>query len=154
MLDRLIALFSGDPETAPLEQEDDSEERLKIATCVLLLEVALADDEFAPEEREQLLNALRDRFSLEADDAEELLDAAHKSRENSIDLWQFTNRINQMCDGPEKIRIIEEVWRIICADKAMDGHEDHIAHRLAKLLNLTHRELIGAKLKVLAEFRG
>ena len=156
MLDRFKEIFAGTrppalPDTPPV---DTRQERLKLATCVVLIEVASADDEFSAEERDHILTALAERFSLSSAEAEELLSVASRKREESVDLWQFTHQINELCKPEEKIEIIEEVWRVICADHAMDGHEDHLAHKLAKLFNLTHRQLIDAKVKVLDEYRG
>lgn len=154
MLNRFKEIFTqARPTDDDAPSENTHQERLKMATCVVLVEVASADDEFSTEEREHILQALAARFSLSSADAEELLSVATRKREESVDLWQFTHQINELCGPEEKIEIIEEVWRVICADHAIDGHEDHLAHKLAKLFNLTHRQLIDAKVKVLDEFR-
>src|SRR5690606_16761152 len=50
--------------------------------------------------------------------------------------------------------ILREVWRVIYADGTLDGHEDYLVHKLAKLLNLNHPMLIEAKMAVLREIRG
>ena len=58
----------------------------------------------------------------------------------------------QECHGVvEEMEVIEEVWRVIFADGTLDGHEDYLVHKLAKLLNLTHPQLIEAKMKVRGE---
>jgi len=44
---------------------------------------------------------------------------------------------------------MELVWKLVYADGILDKHEDYLAHKLAKLLRLSHRELIDAKLKAL-----
>jgi uncharacterized tellurite resistance protein B-like protein len=126
----------------------DESVSLVLAVCVLLLEAAQADDEFTNEERTLLLQSLQKRFSLSAEEAEELLASAEKRRAESLDLWQFTHRINDALDQEGKKKVIEEVWRVIYADGKLDAHEDYLIHQLARLLNLTHNELIAAKLKV------
>jgi uncharacterized tellurite resistance protein B-like protein len=151
MLERLFKLFGVD-ETAP--EGIDPDEKLQMATCVILLEVAGADNEFSPVECEHIINALRDRFRLPQQEAEELIKAAQEERDESSDIWKFTNQINQACSNDEKIQIIEEVWRLIYADSILDGHEDFLVHKLARLMNLKHPILIEAKMKVLKEIRG
>ena len=151
MLDRLFKLFAID-EAAPSDANQD--EKLRMATCVILLEVAGADDEFSPVECEYIINALRERFQLSQHEAEELIQLAQEQRGESSDLWKFTNQINQSCSNEEKIQIIEEVWRLIYADNVLDGHEDFLVHKLARLMNLKHPILIEAKMKVLKEVRG
>ncbi len=153
MLNRLKDLFKVDGPVEANTIENESE-RLRIATCVILLEVARIDEEFAVEERDHILETLGSCFSLSEADAQELVEEATRTRDESVDLWQFTHTLNKACTKEEKIHIIEEVWRVIVADGAIDGHEDYIAHKLAELLNLNHPQLIEAKVKVLDEIRG
>jgi uncharacterized tellurite resistance protein B-like protein len=122
---------------------------LTLAVCILLLEVARADDEFSPEEHDHILSTLRVRFSLSASEAEELMEIAVEKREESLDLWRFTNRVNEALGREDKLKVLEEVWRVIYADGTLDAHEDYLVHKLGRLLKLTHKELIEAKLKVL-----
>ena len=150
MLSRFRRLFSQDP-VADAEPEPD---RVRLATCVLLLEAAGADNEFSPEECSRIIAAMRDRFDLSQEEAEELIEASQDRRDQSYDLWKFTRQVNELCTVNEKLEIIEQVWRVIYADGALDAHEDYLVHKLAKLLNLNHPQLINAKMKVLNEVRG
>lgn len=150
MLSKLFEIFSVKPQTDEAQQH---KLRLRIATCVVLLEIAGSDNEFSPAECEHIIDALRKRFHLSQEEAEELIQIAQDRRAESSDLWKFTNYINQSCSTDEKIEVIEEVWRVIYADGRLDGHEDYLVHKLARLLNLDHPQLIRAKLKVLAELR-
>ncbi|GMW03440.1 MAG: hypothetical protein AMXMBFR84_45740 [Candidatus Hydrogenedentota bacterium] len=150
MLNRILDMFA----TKPMESSAPDPERLKVATCVLLLEVAGADNEFAPEECEHIINTLQRRFALSQQDAEELLQLSSERRQQSIDLWKYTNQVNETCTTSEKIEIIREVWRVIYADGTVDGHEDYLVHKMARLMNLNHPQLISSKLDVLKEIRG
>ncbi|MCP4639388.1 MAG: TerB family tellurite resistance protein, partial [bacterium] len=109
MLDRLMSLLS--PKTEE-EHAPGDPDRVRIATCVLLLEVAGADNEFSASECERILQAMQSRFDLSQEDAEELLRVAEERRTESFDLWKFTNQINEACPNDEKTQIIEEVWRV------------------------------------------
>jgi uncharacterized tellurite resistance protein B-like protein len=129
-------------------------ERVRLATCVVLLEVAGADNEFSPEECGRIIELLRRRFDLSQEEAEELIVESQRRRRQTYDLWQYTNEINAHCTVEEKTRIIEEVWRVIYTDGALDAHEDYLVHKLQRLMNLTHPQLIAAKMKVLGELRG
>jgi len=154
MIQSLKNLFSVERSDPKVDSTSDVRNaRLKVATCVILLEIARADDEFTPDERQSIVNTLRERFSLSTDEAHELIEFATEEREQSKDLWTFTNQINQSCDRDEKLQIIEEVWRVVIADGSIDGHERNLAHQLAKLLNITHGQLIELKMKVLEKAR-
>lgn len=136
------------------QSEECRDERVRTAACVILLEVAGADDEFSPEECRRVLEALRRRFGISQEEAEELLETAQAKSDAGGGLFRYTSEINACCSPEEKQRIIEEAWRVIYADGALDAHEDYVVHKLARLLNLTHPQLIEAKMKVRREIDG
>lgn len=155
MLNRIKDLFTTSPAMPPTAQPESlSRERMQLAVCVMLLEVARVDEEFTAAEREHVVDTLKQRFSLSDAEAKELIDAATASREESNDLWTFTSDISRHCDTPERMRIMEEIWRVVYADGQLEAHEDFLVHRLAKLLNITHKELIETKMRVLNDIRG
>lgn len=149
MLNVMKKFFQQDaaPEKTELKEEDRAE-RIQVATCALLLEVANSDDEFSDIERDNIIQILEKDFELSGEYAKELMELSDKEREESIDLWHFTNLINEHYSIEEKIKIIEMVWRVIYVDGKLDKYEDHLAHKLSNLLKLTHTQLIDAKLKV------
>ncbi len=125
----------------------DPDLRTRLAAAVILLEAAHADNDCTEEEFDHVLETLKTTFALSHEYAEELMELAHQEREQALDLWQFTNHINQLYNKEEKIEVMEAVWRIIHADGRLEAHEDHFAHKLANLLRLTHREMIDAKIR-------
>ena len=149
MLGRIKDLLS--PEKA---EEEVRPEQVQVATCAILLEAAHADDEFSDDERTHIIDVLRRQFNMSTSDAHDLIEEAMAEREHATDMWRFTHLINEGFPKAEKLRIVEEVWRVVYADGVLDGHEDYLMHKLRRLLNLAHSELIGAKMKVLEELRG
>lgn len=152
MFERLSELFGGDGDSEPTP--DDCQERIRIATCVLMLEVATIDEEFTDEERDRILALIGERYALSESDAVELMNAAQASRDESVDVWKFTHQLNTLCDEAERIHIVEEVWRVVMADGGIHGHESHFMRQLSTLLNLARPQVMDAKTKVLAEERG
>jgi uncharacterized tellurite resistance protein B-like protein len=136
------------PEKNTAIQELDEIERIQIATCIILLEVAKSDDEFSSIEKTTLTAILKKKFELSEEAAEELMKIAGRKREESIDLWEFTHLINNNYTKEQKRKIVEAVWKIIYADDKLDKYEDQFVHKLAKLLQLKHDDLIEAKLKI------
>ena len=125
----------------------DKEEWTRIAACVLLLETAYADNECTTVELSHVMEVMQRDFAISRQQAEELVDLAHRERDRAVDLWQFTNQINQQFDRQEKLRMMEAVWSIIHADGQLEKHEDYFAHKLARLLHLQHQEMIAAKIR-------
>jgi uncharacterized tellurite resistance protein B-like protein len=150
MLKRFANLFSGGT-AAPAASAPDT---VHLATCVLLLEAARADNGFSDDERRHILAVLRQRFDLTPEEADELLEQAMNVHDESTSLHQFTRTINAAFTVAEKVHIVEEIWRIFYADQYLDGHEDLLAAKLRNLLNLSHPVMIEAKMRVLEEIRG
>lgn len=148
MLTQIRKMFQGNREKQV--SFTDQEMKKRIAACVLLLEASHADDECNPAEMAHIVETVKSRFALSQEYAAELLELADRERRNSVDLWQFTNYLNQNLSKDDKLAVLEDVWRIIFIDGHLEMHEDHLAHKLANLLRLTHKELIDAKLKVKA----
>lgn len=138
--------FSKTPGGREKEQDNDSHDPI-VALCALFLEMVHIDGRFSETERERILALMQSEYGLSHDIAEELMAAAKKEREQSIDLWQFTNLINQNYTPEEKSNIIEMFWRLAYADGKLDSHEDYLLHKLAELLRLSHSQLIEAKLR-------
>ncbi len=111
--------------------------------------MANIDGEFSPAERKNILAILKNDYQLSNEYAEELIKASNDELHRSVDLWRFTNLINRNYSIAEKIRIIEMVWEIAYTDGKLDRYEDYLVHKLAKLLHLTHKQLIDAKLRVI-----
>lgn len=143
MLKRFAAALLGAPSSG---QRQDPIGR-QLATCVLLVEAAYADEEFTDEEHQQIQDVMQRRYGLEPGEAESLIQDALESRERSTDLFRFTRAINENYSPAEKQAIVEEVWRVLYSDGVLTGHEDHLVHKMASLLNLDHNVLIAAKLR-------
>jgi uncharacterized tellurite resistance protein B-like protein len=147
MLDLVKKLLAKN-DTGQASQGGAGQHRILVATCALLVEMAAIDGEFTSEERDVILHAMRSTYGMNGDEAASIMEAAREELKGSIDLWQFARLINEAFSEEEKIRVIETVWNVVYADHRLDGHEDHLVHRLADLLHLSHRQLIDAKIRV------
>ena len=133
------------PETATRATNHD----VRVATCALFLEMARIDESFTPEEMETLLQILKTKYGLSEQDADNLIAEADAELKDSVDLWQFARLINENYANGEKIEIIETLWKIVFVDGKMDQYEHYLMNKLSKLLRLSHKQLIDAKLKIL-----
>lgn len=149
MLDSLKSLLKRTPlgkgETRFMRDHMDA---LQIATCALLLEAAHADQEFTQEERKHIREAVKGHFDISSESADELIRLSENERKKSIDLWHFTQIIKSTCSKEEKLGILELIWQVIYSDSFLNAHEDHLIHKLATLLGLSHQQLIETKLKI------
>ncbi len=146
MVIRLIRKFF---EPAEQLEEREMSSRIQIATCVLLLEIAHSDNHFGEDERAHIVEILKEDFQLSEQYAHELLELAQEKRNASTDLWRFTNEIDTHYSPEDKERVMETLWKVVYADDRLHFYEDHLIHRLSRLMNLSHKQLIDAKKRVL-----
>jgi uncharacterized tellurite resistance protein B-like protein len=149
MIDLVRRFFEKGQGTGSADQGTTESHDVRVAVCALFLEMANIDGKFSASEQDYVISLLKREYGLSDQHVVDLMEASQKGLKDSIDLWQFTNLINQNYSRDEKIQIIEMVWQIVYADGRLDKHEDYLVHKLAKLLRLTDKDLIDAKLKVL-----
>jgi uncharacterized tellurite resistance protein B-like protein len=140
LLDRLL------PTSAQASREA-TEHMLQLATAVLLVEVMRADTSFHAGEREAVRAALRDKFALSADEAQSLAELAEVTARDATDLFSFTSRINERFDMPQKLRMVEHMWRVAYADGHLGDHERHVLWRVADLLHVPQGAYAHARLR-------
>lgn len=147
MKDWVSRVFGVDKD-APQERGEDD---IRVATCALFLEIANIDSEFSEEERRRILTIMQETYGLSATDATEIARRAASELRDSVDLWKFTNLINERYTEEEKEKVVELLWSVVYADGVLEAHEDYLVHKLSRLLRLQHKQLIAAKLRVLHE---
>jgi uncharacterized tellurite resistance protein B-like protein len=147
MFNRIMTLLQGEGEVA----QENRFERVQVATCALLMEVAHSDGHYQSVEAKIVHDLLAEKFNLAPAAVAELIDYSHQHREESLDLFQFAREINAHFNREEKLDVMEGVWRVIYADGTLDKYEDALARQLASLLRLGHKDVIARKLKVLDE---
>jgi len=118
----------------------------ELATAVLLVEAMRADQGMQPEERTAVLRILHEKLALAEADVQELLAAAEERSRQSSDFFSFTSVLNERLSHPQKIEVIELMWRVAYADGSADAGESHVISKVAGLLHVTHGEYIAAKL--------
>lgn len=135
---------------SPVEATQGSPERVQVATCALLLEIAHSDSRLHELEALLLRDLLGQRFKLDQEAISELIEFSESARVDSPDLYHFAREINSNFSQEEKLAVMESLWRLVYADGVLDRYEDALVGQIAGLLRLSHRQMIDAKLKVLA----
>ena len=143
-----ISNFFRNKMTPTGDSEVDTEHRLQVATCALLLEAAHADEDFSAAEQTMIRNLVRNEFQLTSAEADDLMALADSERQQSTDLYQFTRLIADGYTRSQKLAILESLWRVVYSDGQLEAHEDALMHKLANLLGLKHNEMIALKLRV------
>lgn len=145
-LDRIKTAFE------PVESEQGhSEEDLRLAAAVLMVELSRADYEVDDGERRIIRHAVMQSFNITESEADELITAAESEADAAVSLYRYTGVINDNWGPGEKARLIEALWRIALSDAEMHHFEEHLVRRLAGLLHVPHHRFLQAKHRVQEE---
>jgi uncharacterized tellurite resistance protein B-like protein len=128
-------------------EEADDGEGFRLAVAALMVEVLRADHETGEAERRQVVESIGRQLGLGESDGRELLELAERRVDASHDLYQFTSQVNRVCNETEKLRLVEQLWRVASADSVIHKYEEHLIRRISDLLHVPHRAFIVAKLR-------
>jgi uncharacterized tellurite resistance protein B-like protein len=129
-------------------QQEHRPDRVAIAACALLLELAHADDFFGEEARKRILRAVREDLKVPEDEVLEVLRLAEEERRESVDLYQFTRLVAENFSREQRLRLIEAVWGVVYSDGVLTAAENQLARRIAELLGFQHPEVQAVKERV------
>ncbi len=143
MLEQIKLFF--DQHIAQQNNNQTAEHKLQIACAALFIEMMLMDDKAHQDEEKIISCSLQDNFSLNNDEAENLLILAKQERKQATDYYQFTSLINKAFSQQEKVSLIKNLWQIAYADGELDIHEEYMVRKIADLLHVPHIQFIKTK---------
>ena len=136
--DFLDKAFRADAAQPP----DTRKHALQVATALLLIEVARADYEEDLTEDATVFALIKSFFELSEPETAMLIEEASSQADHAGSLQTFTRRLHEQLSAPEKLRVIEMLWKVALADQRLDKHEDYVVRKVADLLYVPHRDLI------------
>ncbi len=113
---------------------------LKVATVVLMVEMAGSDKAVAPEEAETVCKGIVKEFDVSEAEIPELVKIAIESRKEQGKIDQFVECINDNFDDQQKILVMAMIWRVILADGKIDVFERKFAAQLKARLQLNDQQ--------------
>lgn len=139
MLDTLRRLLGSNAPEDPRAGTAASPVRtndVRLAACVLLVELALVDGEFSAVERQRILDILQRHFGVDAAGAESLIQEAAQASRGSVDDFVFTRQVTRDYDLAQRMVLAELMWQVVLADGTVAGDESYLMRKLANLLQL------------------
>ena len=123
----------------------DIEHALRVATAVLLVEVARADFVVEASEEDGLRSLLKAQFGLEEDELDALLEEAVADADRLVSIQHTTRLLNEHYDHAMKYRVVELMWQLVYADGDKSHYEEHLIRQVAELLYLSPAEFVRAR---------
>jgi len=150
MIERLRRFLQSTRDSSD-EAGDPGASAARVAVAALLVEMARADFNEAPEERQAIRWLLETHFSLEKSQAEELLGMGGKKADEAVSLQEFTREIHDTFDPAQKLRVLEMLVRTALADGEIDKFERHLLGKIADLIYVPRADYVTMMDRILAE---
>ena len=112
----------------------DREAALRLATAVLMIDVARADHVFDESEFDRVLQLIETHFELTPEQAAELVNEAGDKVDDLVSVHDFTQVLHKHLDENEKAQIVSLLWQIAYADGRLDKYEDSLVSKISDLL--------------------
>jgi len=124
---------------------EDREQALRLATVVLMVDVARADHTFDESEFDRILELVGRHFDLNTEDTAELVVAAHERSDESVSSYEFTRLLHDNLEEREKARIVSLLWQIAYADGELDKYENSFVLKISDLLHVSRARVMRLK---------
>jgi uncharacterized tellurite resistance protein B-like protein len=124
------------------------EDDYRVTAAALLVHTAAIDGNVTDRERAKLHGLIKQRFGLDDAATDELVAEATEAEQQSVDLYHFTNRLNDSLDDAGRARVVEMMWQIVYVDGTVTEFEDNLIWRAADLLGVSRDERIALRDRV------
>lgn len=128
--------------------EDPEQHSLELATAVLAIEIARADDAMDDDERHHIAEVVSRHFDLTETEARKVVNLADTHMELAVSLNDYTRTLNDALSYEERIEIIRLLWEVALANNEIHKYEEYFMRKIADLLYVAHSDYIRTKLAV------
>ena len=130
------------------EKEKNKNNLKKIAA--LLIHVAKIDEDYSIKEKEIIKQTLL-KIGANDESINQIMEDGAEIEQNSNQILEFTKEVKVM-NEENKIKIIENLWRIIFSNKVADMYETSLMRRLAGLLYIDSKIMGDIKERIKKEY--
>jgi len=140
-------------ETSEQQVHGEHEKKIQLATCILFVELANADNKFSHEELERIISTMKKYYDLEEEYVKDLIQLAEERRKTDDSIYEYTTVISRNFSNPEKYELLKNLWHLVFIDKSMDKYEEQMVKKIGMLINVDYRDIISSKLLVKQELK-
>lgn len=118
---------------------------LQVAVASLLHEASRVDLREDGVEHAAAQAALEELFGLESETAAAVLAEGRDKARQMTSYFGPVAVVKRDMGQPERVRLIEHLWRIAYADGPLDPYEDHYVRKIGHLLYVTNTDIVLAR---------
>ena len=131
------------------KQNNKNKDNLK-KIAALLIHVAKIDEDYSIKEKEIIKQTLL-KIGANDESINQIMEDGAEIEQNSNQILEFTKEVKVM-NEENKIKIIENLWRIIFSNKVADMYETSLMRRLAGLLYVDSKIMGDIKERIKKEY--
>ena len=125
--------------------DSDRDAALRLATAVLMIDVARADHVFDESEFDRVLRLIEAHFNLSPEAAAELFNTASEHADDLVSAYEFTKMLHEHLTDDEKARVVSLLWQIAYADGQLDKYENSLVLKISDLLYVSRGRVMRLK---------
>ena len=122
-------------------EADTRDAAVRLATAVLMVDVALVDSSFDETEFDRMLDLIKRQFGLGTQEAADLINAANAKADEHVPTQELTELLNEHLDQDEKARVVQLLWSIAYSDGQLDKYEDSLVLKVSNLLGVSSEQV-------------
>jgi uncharacterized tellurite resistance protein B-like protein len=143
MLKALKSLL--DDAATPRTVHGNERRHLHLAVASLLHEATRVDLSEHEEERAAAERALAGLFGLAREECAAVLAEGREKAKHLTSYFGPVAVIKRDMSQPERVRLIEALWRVAYADGGLDRYEDHFVRKIGHLLYVANTDIMIAR---------
>ena len=116
------------------------DEKEILALAAIFIRIAKLDGSFDISERQKIKELVKNRFDLDEEKIENVLDKAAKLEGQSNDNIQFTKIIKETIAYEERFNLLKDSWLLVMADGKRTYEEDGFMRLFCNLLGLSDKD--------------
>ena len=120
----------------------------RLAITALMIRVARSDNDFSEAEFLNIKKLASQRFELNIEETDKLIEEAKALEEQAPDTVRFTKSIKEAVAFEDRSALVEDLWAIVLTDDYRDANEDALIRTVVSLLGVSDKESALARQRV------
>ena len=142
MLKNILKIFNV--ETPVILEHSDA----RLAITALMIRIARSDNDFSEAEFLNIKKLASQRFELNMEETDKLIEEAKALEEQAPDTVRFTKSIKEAVAFEDRSALVEDLWAIVLTDDYRDANEDALIRTVVSLLGVSDKESALARQRV------
>lgn len=144
MFKSLYEKIAGQLSASDIEA-DDRDAAVRMATAVLMVDVALVDSSFGEAEFDRMLSLIKRQFGLGTQEAADLINAANAKADELVSVHELTDFLHDHLSQDEKAKVVQLLWAVAYSDGQLHKYENSLVLKVSDLLNVSHERIMHLK---------